>query len=52
MQTQTRSSLLFYIFTLSMCLNAFFLANSVAQIGDGSVIATGGSNYTIDPYSC
>ena len=49
MQTQTRISFLFYIFTLSMCLNLFFLGNSIAQIGDGSVIATGGSNYTIDP---
>ena len=49
MQTQTRISFLFYIFTLSMCLNLFFLANSIAQVGDGSVIATGGSNYTIDP---
>ena len=49
MQTQARISFLFYIFTLSMCLNSFFLGNSVAQVGDGSVIATGGSNYTIDP---
>ena len=49
MHSQTKSSLLFSMFTLFMCLNSFFLGNSVAQIGDGSVIATGGSNYTIDP---
>ena len=49
MHNQTKISFLFYIFVLSMCLNFFFLGNSVAQVGDGSVIATGGSNYTIDP---
>ena len=49
MHSQTKFSFLFYIFALSVCLNAFFLGNSIAQVGDGSVIATGGSNYTIDP---
>ena len=49
MHNQTKISFLFYIFVLSLCLNSFFVGNSVAQIGDGSVIATGGSNYTIDP---
>ena len=49
MRTQIKTSFLFYIFTLFMCLNALFLMNAAAQIGDGSVIATGGSNYTIDP---
>ena len=49
MHNQTKVSFLFYIFALSMCLNSFFVGNSIAQVGDGSVIATGGSNYTIDP---
>ena len=49
MHNQTRFSFLFYIFALSVCLNGSFLGNSIAQVGDGSVIATGGSNYTIDP---
>ena len=49
MHNTTKTSFLFCIFALSMCLNFFFAGNSVAQIGDGSVIATGGSNYTIDP---
>ena len=49
MHNQPKTSFLFYIFALSMCLNFFFLGNSIAQVGDGSVIATGGSNYTIDP---
>ncbi len=49
MHNQTQSQFLFYIFALSVCLNSFFLGNSIAQVGDGSVIATGGSNYTIDP---
>ena len=48
MHNQTKISSLLYIFALSMCLNSFFLGNSVAQIGDGSVIATGGSNYTFE----
>ena len=49
MHNQTKISFLFYIFALFLCLNFFLVGNSVAQIGDGSVIATGGSNYTIDP---
>ena len=49
MHNQTKTSFLFYIFALSMALNFFFLGSSIAQVGDGSVIATGGSNYTIDP---
>ena len=49
MHNQTKVSFLFYIFALSLALNSFFLGNSIAQLGDGSVIATGGSNYTIDP---
>ena len=48
MHNPTKTSFLFYIFALSMCLNSFFLGNSVAQIGDGSVIAIGGSNYTFE----
>ena len=48
MHNQTKISALLYIFALSMCLNSFFLGNSVAQIGDGSVIATGGSTYTFE----
>ena len=48
MHNLTKTSL-FYLFTLFMCLNFLFLMNAAAQIGDGSVVATGGSNYTIDP---
>ena len=48
MHNPTKTSL-FYMFTLFVCLNFLFLMNAVAQIGDGSVVATGGSNYTIDP---
>ena len=48
MHNLTKTSL-FYMFTLLMCLNSLFLMNAAAQVGDGSVIATGGSNYTIDP---
>ena len=48
MYTQTKTSFLLYTFTLFVCLNSFFLENSAAQIGDGSIIATGGSNYTFE----
>ena len=49
MHGQPKTSFLFYTFTLFVCLNALFLTDAAAQIGDGSVVATGGSNYTIDP---
>ena len=39
MQTQTKSRLLFYTFTLFVCLNAFFLRNTDAQVN---------SNYTFE----
>ena len=39
MHTQTKTSFLFYIFTLFLCLNTFFLSNAAAQVS---------SNYTFE----
>ena len=43
MQTQIKNSFLFYMFTLSLCLNAFFLQNAAAQDNNES-----NSNYTFE----
>ena len=48
MQTQTKTSFLFYMFTLFMCLNSFFLGNSAAQVDDEPVVVPAGSNYTFE----
>ena len=48
MHTPTRTSFPFYTFVLFMCLSAVFLRNSTAQVDDGSVVTTGGSNYTFE----
>ena len=44
MHNQTKPSLLFYTFTLFVCLNSFFLGNSAAQVNNES----DGSNYTFE----
>ena len=46
--TQIKPSFLFYMFTLSMCLNSFFLGNSAAQVDTEPVPAPDGSNYTFE----
>ncbi len=48
MHTRTKTSFLFYAFTLFLCFNSFFVGNTAAQVDDGSVVATGGSNYTFE----
>ena len=47
MYNPTKTSL-FYVFTLFLCLNTFFVGNSAAQVDDGSVVTTGGSDYTFE----
>ena len=44
MQLQTKPSLLFYTFTLFVCLNSFFLGNTAAQVNNESE----GSGYTFE----
>ena len=39
MHTQIKSSCLFYIFTMFLCLNSFFLLNSTAQVNTETPIA-------------
>ncbi len=46
MQIQTKPSCLFYTFTLFVCLNSFFLGNSVAQVTDEPVGIS--ANYTFE----
>jgi hypothetical protein len=48
MHNQTKTSFLFYPFTLFVCLNCFFLGNTDAQVGDEAVVTTGGSDYTFE----
>ncbi|MDE0186670.1 MAG: hypothetical protein OXP71_14620 [Candidatus Poribacteria bacterium] len=48
MQNKNKSGYFIFIFTFLMCLNSLFFGNSAAQVNDPSVVATGGSNYTID----
>ena len=48
MHTQSKTSFLFYMFTALLCLNFVFLGNGDAQINDGSVVPTGGSQYTFE----
>ena len=40
--TQVKASFLFYMFTLFLCLNSFFLRNTAAQVDNQTVVATGG----------
>ncbi len=44
MQIQTKPSFLFFVFTLFVCLNSFFLGNSAAQVNNES----DGSDYTFE----
>ncbi len=44
--TQIKTSFLFYIFTLFVCLNSFFLGNSAAQVKDEPVGIS--ANYTFE----
>ena len=46
MQLQIKPSLLFYTFTLFVCLNSFFLGNSAAQVQDEPVGIS--ANYTFE----
>ncbi len=48
MITQIKTSILFYTFTLFICLNSFFLGNNAAQVNGETVVAPGGSNYTFE----
>ena len=48
MHTQIKTSFLFYMFTLFMCLNSFFLRNTDAQVDNGPVFASASSNYTFE----
>lgn len=44
--TQIKTSVLFYTFTLFVCLNSFFLGNSAAQVKDDPVGVS--ANYTFE----
>ena len=46
MQIQTKPSFLFFMFTLFVCLNSFFLGNSAAQVTDEPVGIS--ANYTFE----
>ena len=48
MHTQIKTSLLFYTFTLFLCLNSCFLKNSAAQVGDRPAIESTSENYTFE----
>ena len=48
MYTRTKTGFLFYICTLFVCLNYFFVATSNAQVGDEPVVAPANANYTFE----
>ena len=48
MTTQTKTHFLFYTFTLIVCLNAFFLGHTVAQVNITPVAAPADSAYTFE----
>ncbi len=48
MSTQIRTSFLFYMFTLFMCLNSFFLRDTAAQGNIAPVTALASDNYTFE----
>ena len=48
MHTHIKTRFLFYMFTLFMCLNSFFLRNTAAQVSDEPVAATASTNYTFE----
>ena len=45
---QTQTHFLFYMFTLFLCLNSFFLPTTTAQGGDGPGIGSASENYTFE----
>ena len=48
MHNQTKPSFLFYVFTLFVCLNFFFLANSAAQVSIEPIVVPADSKYTFE----
>ena len=48
MYTQIKNSFLFYIFTLFLCLNSFFLTDTDAQVLNGPGIGSASENYTFE----
>ena len=46
MHTHIKTNFLFYTFALFVCLNAFFIGNAAAQVGDGPSIGSASQNYT------
>ena len=48
MHTHIKNSFLFYTFTLFLCLNSFFLRNTIAQDNTQPVVAPANANYTFE----
>ena len=48
MHIQIKTNFSFYIFTLLMCLNSFFLRNTTAQDSTEPVVALANANYTFE----
>ncbi len=48
MQNKIKTSILFYMFTLFLCLNCFFVENTVAQDNAESADALASANYTFE----
>ena len=48
MHIQIKTNFSFYIFTLLMCLNSFFLRNTTAQDSTEPAVATANANYTFE----
>ncbi len=48
MHSQIRTNFFISIFTLFVCLNSFFLRNTVAQDNNASAVASAGSSYTFE----
>ena len=48
MHTHIKNRFLFYTFTLFLCLNAFFLRNTIAQDNTQPVVAPANANYTFE----
>ena len=48
MYSQIKTSFLFYIFTLFVCLNSFFIRDTTAQDNNESAVASAGSNYSFE----
>ncbi len=48
MQIQIKTSFLFYMFMLFLCLSSFLVRNTAAQVGDEPVVAPANANYTFE----